>query len=51
MSEQPSDTPRSAAPATAPSGLRVRETSGAEVPLEEQWRDRPALLVFLRHFG
>lgn len=26
-------------------------TSGREVRLGELWRDRPAVLIFLRHFG
>lgn len=26
-------------------------TSGRRVRLADYWRDRPAILVFLRHFG
>jgi hypothetical protein len=29
----------------------VRDLDGNEVRLRELWRDRPAVLVFLRHYG
>jgi hypothetical protein len=29
----------------------VLATDGSEIALAETWRDRPAALVFLRHFG
>jgi hypothetical protein len=29
----------------------VTEPSGREVGLSSFWRERPAVLVFLRHFG
>jgi hypothetical protein len=29
----------------------VRDLDGADVRLGELWRDRPAALVFLRHYG
>ncbi|HEV3475549.1 MAG TPA: hypothetical protein VG602_09305 [Actinomycetota bacterium] len=29
----------------------VLEGPGREVPLSGSWRDRPAVLAFLRHFG
>lgn len=29
----------------------VLETDGREVPLSTYWRDAPAILGFLRHFG
>jgi peroxiredoxin len=31
--------------------LRLRDSSGAEVSLADLWRERPLVLVFLRHFG
>jgi len=31
--------------------LSVLDAAGAPVPLGTAWRDRPAVLVFLRHFG
>ena len=30
---------------------RVRDLDGREHALEELWAERPAVLVFLRHFG
>lgn len=30
---------------------RVRDPEGGEHALEELWRDRTAVAVFLRHFG
>ncbi|MGH2686709.1 MAG: hypothetical protein ACRDJP_14690 [Actinomycetota bacterium] len=29
----------------------VLDPSGREIPLSSHWRDRPAVLAFLRHFG
>jgi hypothetical protein len=29
----------------------VLDTGGAEVRLSTTWRDRPAVLAFLRHYG
>ncbi len=31
--------------------LVVRDVEDREVRLRELWRDRPAVLVFLRHYG
>lgn len=31
--------------------LSVLDGAGAEVPLASLWRDRPVVLVFIRHFG
>jgi hypothetical protein len=31
--------------------LTVEDLDGREVRLRELWRDRPAVLVFLRHYG
>lgn len=31
--------------------LALRSAEGAAFPLRDAWRDRPAVLVFLRHFG
>jgi hypothetical protein len=31
--------------------LRVQNEQGADVELGSLWRDRTAVLVFLRHFG
>jgi hypothetical protein len=31
--------------------VRVRDLEGGEHELQELWRDRPVVLVFLRHFG
>ena len=30
---------------------RIRDLDGGEHALGELWADRPAVLVFLRHFG
>jgi len=30
---------------------KIRDLDGAEHELEELWRDKPVVLVFLRHFG
>jgi hypothetical protein len=30
---------------------RIRDLDGKEQALEELWAERPAVLVFLRHFG
>ena len=30
---------------------RVVDLDGATHPLADAWRDRPAVLIFLRHFG
>ena len=37
----------------APEAARslVKDLEGKEHPLEELWRDRTAVLAFLRHFG
>jgi peroxiredoxin len=35
---------------TAPD-RRLRDSSGSEVALSDLWRERPLVLVFLRHFG
>jgi hypothetical protein len=29
----------------------VKDTEGRDVRLGELWRDRPAVVVFVRHFG
>jgi hypothetical protein len=31
--------------------ITVQDSDGQPVRLGELWRDRPAVLVFLRHFG
>ena len=31
--------------------LSVLDVDSAEVPLASLWRDRPVVLVFIRHFG
>jgi hypothetical protein len=31
--------------------IAVRDLDGDELRLRELWRDRPAALVFLRHYG
>jgi hypothetical protein len=31
--------------------ITVRDKDGAEVRLGDLWRDRPAVLVWLRHYG
>jgi hypothetical protein len=31
--------------------LTVKDTEGRDVLLGDLWRDRPAVLVFLRHYG
>jgi hypothetical protein len=31
--------------------VTVEDLDGNEVRLRELWRDRPAVLVFLRHYG
>jgi hypothetical protein len=33
------------------SELRLADADGAEHRLGDLWRDRPVVLVFLRHFG
>ncbi len=40
-----------AAGAEALGELRVLEASGAPFRLGDLWRDRPAVLFFIRHFG
>ena len=35
----------------APDVVVTRASDGAEVALSELWKEGPALLVFLRHFG
>jgi hypothetical protein len=32
-------------------GIAVRDLDDREVRLRELWKDRPAVLVFLRHYG
>lgn len=34
-----------------PSDLTALDATGRVVPLAELWRDRPAVLAFVRHFG
>jgi hypothetical protein len=31
--------------------IDLLDETGAEVPLGDLWRDRTAILVFVRHFG
>jgi hypothetical protein len=31
--------------------VAVQDEHGAELPLGDLWRDQPAVLVFLRHYG
>jgi hypothetical protein len=31
--------------------LAVKDVEGQDVRLGDLWRDRPAVLVFLRHYG
>ncbi len=31
--------------------LRLRDSTGEEIALSSLWRERPLVLVFLRHFG
>ncbi len=31
--------------------LTAKDVEGADVALGDLWRDRPAVLVFLRHYG
>jgi hypothetical protein len=35
----------------ATEGVTVLDLDGRAQPLEALWRSRPALVVFLRHFG
>jgi hypothetical protein len=35
----------------AAAGARIRDLDGNEHELRELWAERPAVLVFLRHFG
>jgi hypothetical protein len=35
----------------AAAGAIIRDLDGHEHTLQELWADRPAVLVFLRHFG
>lgn len=32
-------------------GLTVLDSTGASVELASLWRDKPAVLAFVRHFG
>jgi hypothetical protein len=32
-------------------GLALSDWNGERVPLGSLWRERPAVLVFIRHFG
>ena len=32
-------------------GLIVKDTEGRDVRLGDLWRERPAVLVFVRHYG
>jgi hypothetical protein len=31
--------------------IKLRDQEGGEVRLGDSWRDRPAVLVWLRHYG
>lgn len=31
--------------------IALKDQNGADVRLGDMWRDRPAVLVFLRHYG
>jgi hypothetical protein len=31
--------------------LTVLDGDGKEVPVRDLWRDQPAVIVFIRHFG
>jgi hypothetical protein len=31
--------------------VRIRDLDGHELPLSATWAERPAVLVFVRHFG
>ena len=31
--------------------VKVEELDGSTIPLAELWKDRPAAMVFLRHYG
>jgi hypothetical protein len=42
---------RPPADARALGDVHVKDLEGHEVRLRELWRDRPAVLVFLRHYG
>jgi hypothetical protein len=42
---------RPPADARALGDVRVKDLEGREVQLRELWRARPAVLVFLRHYG
>ena len=37
--------------AEAAAAARIRDLDGNEHELRELWAERPAVLVFLRHFG
>ena len=32
-------------------GVTVKDVEGKDVRLGDLWRDRPAVLVFVRHYG
>ncbi len=36
---------------SALAGIALPDTDGSEVRLGGLWRERPAILVFLRHYG
>lgn len=38
-------------PHVAPRGLELTDSEGQVFQLEDCWRERPLVLVFLRHFG
>ncbi|MGH0031958.1 MAG: hypothetical protein ACQGVC_19380 [Myxococcota bacterium] len=37
--------------ATRLSAIELQDPDGRSVPLSTLWRDRPVVLVFIRHFG
>jgi len=37
--------------ATRLAGIELESWDGARVPLGTTWRERPVVLVFIRHFG
>jgi hypothetical protein len=32
-------------------GIELEDSSGKVLPLASYWRERPVVLVFIRHFG
>ena len=53
MPSESSERARTGAPAEAEglAGIVLEDTDGGEVRLGDLWADRPAVLVFLRHYG